>query len=466
MDIDPRLRGSTDPIQTSYDPNKRTASYAEPTQSSSYEPLQPAGTPTSNTQQHQYYGVQTPTTYNSGAAGGSTAESPYAQNSGGESNQGDPASDLKRPRACEACRQLKVRCEPDETNQTGACKRCVKASRQCVITVPSRKRQKKTDSRVAELEKKIDALTASLQAQQGGTTNDPSIDPSLAQAHIAELQQNRQALYAQSPQPAGQWITPKPTQGSEASTSTTPTPQTHAGVKRKMPDPPTFSFVQPSSHMNPSPTSAPNAGARNESLNSGTSAQGWLVGGRDLNDNYVDVIDRHLLDMETARRMFQRYMIDMTPSLPAVVFHPGTTADEIRKAKPILFLAILSVASGSIRPDIQLKLVTEVSKIYADRIVCRGEKTLELVQSMVVTSTWYQPPDRYEELNFNQLIHMAAVMAVDMGMGKRTRNAGKGLWKEYMDKGRPMIDSNALDVRRTWLGCYFLCAKYDHGSLW
>ncbi|KAJ4173719.1 Rho GTPase activating protein [Fusarium falciforme] len=77
----------------------------------------------------------------------------------------DPdGGDAKRPRACEACRGLKVRCEPDP-NDEGPCKRCRKAGRSCVVTMPTRKRQKKTDSRVAELEKKIDALTASLQAR-------------------------------------------------------------------------------------------------------------------------------------------------------------------------------------------------------------------------------------------------------------------------------------------------------------
>lgn len=37
-----------------------------------------------------------------------------------------------------------------------------------ITTPPTRKRQKKADSRVAELERKIDALTATLHAQKGG----------------------------------------------------------------------------------------------------------------------------------------------------------------------------------------------------------------------------------------------------------------------------------------------------------
>lgn len=72
--------------------------------------------------------------------------------------------DLKRPRACDSCRGLKVRCDQERPDQS--CKRCAKANRACITTPPTRKRQKKADSRVAELERKIDALTATLHAQK------------------------------------------------------------------------------------------------------------------------------------------------------------------------------------------------------------------------------------------------------------------------------------------------------------
>lgn len=58
-----------------------------------------------------------------------------------------------------------MRCDQERPDL--ACRRCAKANRQCITTPPTRKRQKKADSRVAELERKIDALTATLQ-QKGG----------------------------------------------------------------------------------------------------------------------------------------------------------------------------------------------------------------------------------------------------------------------------------------------------------
>ena len=72
---------------------------------------------------------------------------------------------------------------------------------------------------------------------------------------------------------------------------------------------------------------------------------------------------------------------------------------------------------------------------------------------------FYVPPERYEELNFNQLIHIGAVMALDIGMGKRSKIGAYAMWKELMDKKQPLPDSNAAETRRCWLGCYYMCAK-------
>lgn len=174
---------------------------------------------------------------------------------------------------------------------------------------------------------------------------------------------------------------------------------------------------------------------------------------------WVDVIDRHVIDEKTAYRSFDRYHKDMCQYLPIVVFPPSTTAAEIRRTKPVLFLSIVAASVAAFRPEVQPMLVSEVTRIVSDRIVYRGEKSLELVQAVQVLTVYYQPPEKYEELNFNQMIHIAAVMALDIGMGKRSKSGAFAIWKEYMDKKTPLPDSNAAETRRAWLGCYYLGAK-------
>nr|KAK5451168.1 hypothetical protein LTR18_001185 [Exophiala xenobiotica] len=420
--IDPQLRTSSlsspprprEPQQQHY-PNGVPAAYS---------PLQPSPNPS-------YQSIQTPGYYPQNPQ---THESPDDASPLG--NPADP-NDLKRPRACEACRQLKVKCELDDNHPSGSCKRCAKANRQCIVTAPSRKRQKKTDSRVAELERKIDALTATL-AAQGGADGDVTVDPARSQSQI---QPPRPPPYGE------QWHGPPP-----PVTSLSPQ-QGQQGIKRKIADydyfggelhktsSPSFKSTGSASHYQP--VVSENTRTRNDS--------------DDLPP--LDLVDRGIFDLNTARKCFERYMAEMCEHLPLVVFPPGTNADDVRKNKPVLFLAISAVASSTIRPDLQPRLISEITRALADRVIFRGEKSLELVQAIQVTTCFYQPPEKYEELNFNQLIHIAAVMAMDLGMGKRSKRGGPNMWRPYNENKRPLSDPNSAETRRCWLGCYYMCSN-------
>lgn len=68
---------------------------------------------------------------------------------------------VKKVHASKACQQMKVRCEL--TSDNSPCRTCLKAERQCEpVQTPSRKHRSRPGSRVEQLEKKIEALTASL----------------------------------------------------------------------------------------------------------------------------------------------------------------------------------------------------------------------------------------------------------------------------------------------------------------
>ncbi|KAI1143274.1 hypothetical protein F5Y05DRAFT_368083 [Hypoxylon sp. FL0543] len=343
----------------------------------------------------------------------------------------DP-NDPKRPRACEACRGLKVKCEPDPANPDGPCKRCAKAGRNCVVTQPTRKRQKKTDSRVAELEKKIDALTASLQASRGAPTGSTHPPPS-----------DDQAYGYNAASTASEWGPPpprdhKPQPGPEAEQrSSFSQPTIVAGQKRKFTESP-------------------------EGASLGANTSPTQVKANIAPEQQPDVIDRGIITMSEAAAFFTRYTEDMVPHLPAVVFPEGTTAKEIRKTKPILFLAIMAAASSEI-PKLQRQLVREIMQIFADHIIISGRKSLELVQALLVSVIWYYPPEHFEELKFYQFIHLAAVMSIDLGLGKRQHNPKSRLvpytWREHPLRSQPLPDPISIEARRTWLAVYFLASN-------
>lgn len=348
----------------------------------------------------------------------------------GSSTQQDAIN--RPPRACEACRTLKVRCEPDALDAGGPCKRCAKTRRECVVTAPTRKRQKKTDSRVAELEKKIDMLTASLGSGQG------SYNKGDGSGHSPEAASG----------PGRRWLGPvQSANGSAPTHDPGPVGSPAMGMKRKLNE----SIQDEETRSDTEPLRPTSFLWRGGGSSSGT----------ELATSAVDVIDRGLVPLNTAVETFDVYVNEMAPHLPVVVFPPGTQMADIRRTKPILFHSIIATSIGTIQPEIQDTLMDEFYKIIADRVVVRGDKSLELVQAILVASTWYLPPERFEQLKFYQLVHMAVTLAMDIGMGRRTMMNKKPFSvKDLLGKKSPTVDLDAPETRRLWIGCYYLSVQY------
>ncbi|EHA57305.1 hypothetical protein MGG_09276 [Pyricularia oryzae 70-15] len=407
----------------------------------------------------------------------------------------DHEAEAKKPRACDRCRGLKVRCimegDGDEAGG-GNCLRCTKAGRRCVVTQPTKKRQKKTDSRVAELEKRIDALTASLHDSRRGSGAGEGDGGGVEDAS--------------SPEKGDDHDEPPAVTASATSTEAVATPATLGWQRRPIltggiPNLNTDS----SSHMNACGivfelAAGPGGG------HSGAGGQKRKFGDEDgigslppqpprqtMGPGYEDVVTRSIVTEDMAAQLFARYTDHMCPHLPGVIFPPDMTWNRIRVDKPLLFLAVMA-ASSSETPSLQRVLVREMMQIFAEKIVIIGEKSIELVQALHIAVFWYWPPEHFEELKFYQLVHMAAVLAIDLGLGRRrptvrgrhipwSLREGSGVGppgpgivggggggggssnddapgtKRNSAKRHPPPDPCSLESRRTWLTCYYLASN-------
>lgn len=422
----------------------------------------PSTTLSTPSNQHQGFHQKKQQTQGGGGGGGDVddhAEQDAHAGTGGPGGEGDP----KKSRACEACRGLKVRCEPDPDDESAPCKRCKKAGRNCVVTMPTRKRQKKTDSRVSELEKKIDALTASLQARAtgplGGGHGGHSA-PGIAGIATAPGVSKRQSTEGLGPLWASEekktWESSEslglrgggvlsPSQG-----------QSSRGPPYR---PSTFGATEGSSgHKRKAEESREGSGDGAATMSPGPHSSSWSsqTGGQRR-----DVIDRAIISAEAAADLFIRYKEHMLRHLPAVVFPPSLSVMELRRSKPYLFLAIMAAASAQTH-SLQKVLQRELMELFAEKIVIVGEKNLELIQALHIAVIWYWPPEHFEELKFYQLVHMAAVMALDLGIGKKSgpKRGMSGLsWREQPFRRHPQPDPTSIECRRTWLTCHYLAAN-------
>ncbi|GMG27072.1 unnamed protein product [Aspergillus oryzae] len=160
---------------------------------------------------------------------------------------------------------------------------------------------------------------------------------------------------------------------------------------------------------------------------------GWVGSGVvDLKTSIQSVLDKSItpyLDNATTEIIFKRYITNMAPTFPAVVFPPGTTAADVRKDNPILLLAILDVASsGFCELEIQRRLRKLVVQTYVHCMLRSDQYTLGLLQALIVSATWYrsiEPLEPGEQMDIYQIGHTAANMALIMGLGDKLNNKNR-----------------------------------------
>ncbi|CAK4031242.1 hypothetical protein AC578_442 [Lecanosticta acicola] len=355
-------------------------------------------------------------------------------------------SDVPAHRACASCRGQKVRCIIDESNPE-VCQRCARSGRTCVFTpLQKRKQRKRTDTRVAELEKEMRAMRQAL-AQKERDSRSSSPTQSQSQ-HQQEGERGRSVgLWFKDLQPNAALLGQADNQGNADGT-----------------DEATSQAIRRAAHSQHGPLVWP-----------------WKYTNKPLSEE-EDVIDRGLLSMATARQLFEMYRTQLFAHYPMVAIPDSVTADDMRRTKPALFLAIIAAAAGKENSELSAALDQEVLQAYATRSLVQSEKSLELVQALLVSAVWYHPPIKFGQLKYYEYIHMAATMAMDIGIGSRpamhrTRFKSKpsdlvddkDIQHPAEDIKNPDLsmsartrdsspDTSSIECRRTFVACYIICA--------
>ncbi|KPM36634.1 hypothetical protein AK830_g9930 [Neonectria ditissima] len=350
-----------------------------------------------------------------------------------ESRQDVNSSKRFRSSVCKHCRESKVRCEPDPTDAERPCKRCKRSGRDCVAAVLRPRREKKSKSLVAELGKKIDALTASLRARE------------IVVATRTSLPAEGRCSFATTWQEDGTKTNTRPfatangtlSIGTAWNAHTIEKQSTHPGMS-------TVGFEQ-------------RRGAASGSDPSRASVYPIPPLLMRTSSEYRDVIDRGVLSIGTATELLERYNKKMLQHLPAVVISPQLFVAELRKTKPLLFLALMAASSAEM-PTLQQQLAKELMENLADKVFVRGEKSLEVVQALQLAVIWHWLPEYFEDLDFYRLIYISAVMAIDIGLGQETQGMKTTTYYERRDHTFKQSLAT-IESRRAWLACYFLAAS-------
>ena len=303
--------------------------------------------------------------------------------------------DQQLNRACEACRLSKVRCLMDSPSAS-QCQRCSKANRTCIFTAPQKRRQRKrTDVRVAELEREVRAMRALLRKTR--------ISP--------DAQENEEFDEDEIQDPNS----------------------TVEDESRESPQMPYYSDDTWKS-IKPSPLS------------------------NDSHRSHLDIIDREIISIELADELLATYKSELCGYYPAIHLSDDCTASELRRTKPIFFLAIMAAASHRMGAELSNRLHQEIISLFAERLFINGEKSLECVQSLLVTVAYYTPPASPSQLQFYQYGNMAATMALELGIASKPRTSEQLLKRDWTALQRVSSSGELLENCRTVLACYLLTA--------
>jgi hypothetical protein len=125
--------------------------------------------------------------------------------------------------------------------------------------------------------------------------------------------------------------------------------------------------------------------------------------------------------------------------------------DLIREKSPILLLTVLvySVPHEFQGTDLEThdELIRETMKIIGNEVIGRGQRSLELVQALLVATFWHKST-RTPQGSSAQLLQLASDMAIDIGV------AGSSLQPSPAAYFCRHEDPSSLEARRTWLACY------------
>lgn len=162
--------------------------------------------------------------------------------------------------------------------------------------------------------------------------------------------------------------------------------------------------------------------------------------------------------------MFESFKLWKIPQFPFVVIPPNVSIETIREKAPFLLLCILTTCSVD-NVELHTKLCDRAKEIVSKRVVLDGERTLELIQGLLVYCGYvhYQLVRAQQLYMFRQILsQLVSDMGLDRPPGKdptlmlKHQNTGCGAINGY--EGAP------ADVRRigkrAFLGSYYLmCAS-------
>ncbi|KAK3691770.1 hypothetical protein LTR37_018428 [Vermiconidia calcicola] len=171
-----------------------------------------------------------------------------------------------------------------------------------------------------------------------------------------------------------------------------------------------------------------------------------------------ECVDYHCLGVSIpeAEILLDRFQRLMAPSMPFIVIPTNATAQQLSADKPVLLLAICVVTCFHDFPQQQVML-KNLMRSLSERILMNNEKSIDILQGILVFVAWYHP-HIFHRPQVTNLLHLAIAMITDLGFDRPVQQCGD--FKSATTKavhGPPAVSRvPTLEEHRILLGTFYL----------
>ncbi|KAL7931400.1 hypothetical protein V8C35DRAFT_310306 [Trichoderma chlorosporum] len=300
---------------------------------------------------------------------------------------GDPLPRKRILVACEACRDNKIRCRPSE--KPGVCRKCLASKRECIVRAKPRVRRT-----AAEQHLDPKAIPQPATGSSKSFTIDFSIPLKVEVGDGFESLRDAHADFFDS----------------LVSPGTTSSLSEHSTAMHS---------------VNSTPTSSIDA---------------------DLPPNLHAKPSFNLASAESLLTAFQ----SMLSHFPCIVLDPDVSVSMLASTKPFILLAILAAASGSRTIQSNSLYDEEFRKILGLKFAACGERTLEILQGILIYCAWYPFHLRPRNKQAFRYIRMAAEIIHELELDQETQ-----IGLHYPDT---LVTAQQLFRIRAYLGYFYLAS--------
>ncbi|KAK3693642.1 hypothetical protein B0T22DRAFT_436807 [Podospora appendiculata] len=360
---------------------------------------------------------------------------------------------LHRPRvinACEACRAAKVKCQA--SNQLGICKRCLDSKRECIFKTGPRTRRPRQSRLTANAVPRpppagpSKTFTIDIPMPAGGDDEDAAASlETLRLRHRDHLEKLLPEMsdegeddydydYGYDYNPFD-FADPTPVPG----TADTGSVASHAS---SLPLGASALSTSPSSIIASTSTSTSTSTSSKEETAAASSARSAAATAAfSLQPQF---------NLDSATSLLATFRSRMLAHFPCVVLPPDSTVVSLARQRPFVLLAVLAAASSSRTLQGHSLYDGEFRKMLALKFVAGGERSLELLQGLIIYVSWYPAHLRPKSRQAFQYIRIAVDMTSDLELDQDS-----GTEQLAGEEGSCVPTPERLDEIRTYLASYY-----------